>query len=76
MTIREWMKADGLTAKKAAGLCGVALPYFVHLVARRKGPSLEVARRIVEASKGRITVHDLVVQKVRSSADDTRASAA
>jgi len=75
VTIKDWMEADGLTARAAAELAQVNLRYMEHLVARRKTPSLEVARRLIEASRGRVTVHDLT-PKVRSTAEDTRADAA
>lgn len=74
MTVRDWIEAEGITRDEAAARLGITRRHLEPLITRYKSPSLALAQRIISASGGRITVHDL--SKVRSTTLESNSAAA
>lgn len=61
MNLKQWKKAKQLTNQELADLLQTTPGYVNHLVnqQRNKYPSLKMCLRIVEATKGQVTLADL-----------------
>jgi transcriptional regulator with XRE-family HTH domain len=59
MNVREWRLAEGLTIKAAAELCGVPQRSWEAWEYGRARPGVVAAQKIIEASKGRVTLEAL-----------------
>lgn len=60
MDIRTWRQSEGLSIREAAERCGVNPRSWESWEFRGNLPSLEAAHKIIEGSKGAVTLNDLV----------------
>ncbi len=60
MTLAEWIEAEGITRTAAADRLGLSQSYLTELCQQKRSPSIHVAIRIVETSKGAVTFRELV----------------
>lgn len=61
MTLKEWMKREGLTQPEAAKRLGVSQQNVSNWVRGKNTPSLRVALAIARATRGAVTAADLAV---------------
>lgn len=60
MNLKQWRKANGLTIKAAAEKCGISHRTWEGWECDGHMPSLAAAEKIVTASKGAVTLTDLL----------------
>lgn len=60
MKLKTYLKRNKLTAKQFSKLTGISPPSIHNYIHGKKTPSLDSADRIVRASKGRVTLRDLL----------------
>lgn len=61
MDLKLYLESRNMEHKEFAKMIGVspaAISNYIHL---RRTPTLEIARRIVNATKGKVTIDDLLV---------------
>jgi len=59
MDLESYLKKKKLQKKDFAKLIGVSNACISHIVTKKRKPSLEVARRIIEKTRGKVNVADL-----------------
>jgi len=62
MKLKDYLKKKKIDVAVFARLVGVSQPYISQIANAKKNPSLEVALRIVDASKGKVTIRELPYQ--------------
>lgn len=62
MNIKDFLKANGLTQKQLAEKAGCTAGAISHLCTGRRKPRPEIARRIVKATKGKVSLNDLYAE--------------
>lgn len=72
MTLREWLAAKKLQQRQFAALSGVSEPTISRIIKGRTKASLGDALKIVDATKGKVTLRDLLAaapeRKAKSAA--------
>ena len=58
MKLKDWRAREGLTLAQAGELFGVSHPTVLRIEKGETSPSEESMRRIYEATKGEVTLHD------------------
>lgn len=61
MTLHEFLKTSDLSGREFAKRIGTSESVLSRLVQRKRAPSFEVARKIIAASDGLVTVDDLAL---------------
>lgn len=60
MTLAEWIEKEGITRSEAARRLQISPSYMTELCQRKRNPSVLLAISIVELSKGKIKVRELI----------------
>lgn len=61
MNLKELLKIEGREKiKELCAVCGTNYAYYKHMAAGRRRPSIDLARRMIEASNERLTLKDLI----------------
>ena len=60
MKLSEYLKETGLTQENFADLVGVTRPFITNILNGKKSPSIQLAGRIEEVTKGKVSLRDLL----------------
>ena len=60
MKLSEYLKKNKISQEKFAELVGVTRPFITNIANGKKNPSIQLAGRIEEVTKGKVTLKDLL----------------
>ena len=73
MKLAEFMKEHGVMATFIARKVGIS-PQYLHKIKEGKSePGIKIALKIVDATKGAVTLQDLIIDHVKKGNDDEEA---